>query len=246
MKILALALPLVLAAAPVQRALAEEAKTPPPAASSALPDWLKDPKAQASYAIGLNIGAQMRGDGAAIDTSAMEKGLADAMSGAKPQLSDDQMRTVLNQFQADLEARRQDRLAHLAETNKTEGLVFLKANASKPGVTVLPSGLQYEVLTTGRGPTPTPSDTVVCHYRGTLLNGTEFDSSYSRGAPSTFPLIGLIKGFSEALQLMPTGSKWRIYVPAELAYGDKGAGAAIGPNAVLVFEVELISIQGKG
>ena len=131
------------------------------------------------------------------------------------------------------------------ELNKKEGVEFLAANKSKEGVVILPSGLQYKILTEGTGPKPTASDTVVCNYRGTLISGAEFDSSYKRGQPASFPVNGVIKGWTEALQLMPVGSKWQLFVPAELGYGDRGAGADIGPGATLIFEVELLSIQGK-
>jgi FKBP-type peptidyl-prolyl cis-trans isomerase len=132
-----------------------------------------------------------------------------------------------------------------AESNKKEGQDFLAANKGKPGVVTLPSGLQYKVEKEGTGPKPTASDSVVCNYRGTLINGTEFDSSYKRGQPATFPVSGVIKGWTEALQLMPVGSKWQLFVPSELAYGDHGAGADIGPGATLMFEVEVLSIQEK-
>jgi len=127
--------------------------------------------------------------------------------------------------------------------NKTEGEAFLAANKTKEGVMTTPSGLQYKILKAGTGPKPAATDTVVCNYRGTLLNGTEFDSSYKRGQPLTFPVNGVIKGWTEALQLMPVGSKWQLFIPAQLAYGERGAGADIGPNATLIFEVELVSIQ---
>jgi FKBP-type peptidyl-prolyl cis-trans isomerase len=132
-----------------------------------------------------------------------------------------------------------------AAKNKTEGEAFLAANKAKDGVVTLPSGLQYKILTAGTGPKPTASDSVVCNYRGTLINGTEFDSSYKRGQPATFGVGQVIKGWTEALQLMPVGSKWQVVIPSSLAYGDRGAGAEIGPNATLIFEVELLSIQEK-
>jgi FKBP-type peptidyl-prolyl cis-trans isomerase len=132
-----------------------------------------------------------------------------------------------------------------AAKNKTEGEAFLAANKAKDGVVTLPSGLQYKILTAGTGPKPTASDSVVCNYRGTLINGTEFDSSYKRGQSATFGVGQVIKGWTEALQLMPVGSKWQVVIPSSLAYGDRGAGAEIGPNATLIFEVELLSIQEK-
>ena len=132
-----------------------------------------------------------------------------------------------------------------ADANKKEGEVFLAANKTKEGVVTLPSGLQYKIVTEGAGPKPTASDTVVCNYQGTLINGVEFDSSYKRGQPATFPVGRVIRGWTEALQLMPLGSKWQLFIPSDLAYGERGAGGDIGPNATLIFEVEVISIQGK-
>ena len=136
-------------------------------------------------------------------------------------------------------------MQQLGEANKKAGDTFLAANKTKTGVVALPSGLQYKVLQEGSGPKPAATDTVVCNYRGTLLDNTEFDSSYKRGQPATFPLNQVIRGWTEGLQLMPVGSKWQLFVPSELAYGARGAGGAIGPNATLIFEVELLSIQGK-
>ncbi len=132
------------------------------------------------------------------------------------------------------------------DANQKEGAAFLAANKTKEGVVTTSSGLQYKILKQGDGPKPTATDSVVCNYKGTLINGTEFDSSYKRGQPATFPVNGVIKGWTEALQLMPTGSKWQLFVPADLAYGARGAGQDIGPNATLIFEVELLSIQAKG
>jgi FKBP-type peptidyl-prolyl cis-trans isomerase FklB len=246
MRVLALGLSLTLAstlAAPA--ALAQDAK-PAEAAPAPVPGALKDAKAQASYAIGLSVAKGLKHDMVEVDPTAMALGLQDGMSGAKPQLTEDQMRAAVAQVQADVKARRQEKAARAAATNKSEGEAFLKANHDKPGVITQPSGLQYQVLTAGTGPKPAADDSVICNYRGALLDGTEFDSSYQRGAPDTLPVSGVIKGWTEALQLMPVGSKWRIYVPANLAYGEKGAGEDIGPNAVLVFDIELLSIQSKG
>ena len=202
-------------------------------------------KDKQSYAIGLNVGQSLHRDGIVVDPKILVRGLQDAMAGGKVLLTDDQIKTVMtdlkNQVRQEQEAKRQAAL----ETNKKEGAAFLAANATKPGVVTLPSGLQYKVLTEGTGPKPTATDTVVCNYKGTLINGTEFDSSYKRGQPATFPVGGVIKGWTEALQLMPVGSKWQLFVPSSLAYAERGAGAEIGPNATLIFEVELMSIQPK-
>jgi FKBP-type peptidyl-prolyl cis-trans isomerase FklB len=236
----------VLAALLALPAAAQPAKAAPAAApETPLPDSLKDPQAQISYAIGLNIGAGLRRDAITVDPAIVAQGVKDATSGAKPLMTEDQMRMVLIQLQASVQASREAKAAHAAETNKAEGEAFLKANAAKPGVVTLPSGLQYQVITAGTGKKPTADDVVLCNYRGALLDGTEFDSSFKRGAPDTFPVSGVIKGWTEALQKMPVGSKWKIFVPSSLAYGEKGAGADIGPNAVLVFDIELLSIQPK-
>ena len=149
------------------------------------------------------------------------------------------------EVQNDLRKKQQEKMQVMGEANKKEGEAFLATNKAKQGVVTLPSGLQYKILKEGTGPKPTATDSVVCNYRGTLINGTEFDSSYKRGQPATFPVVGVIKGWTEALQLMPVGSKWQLVIPSSLAYGERGAGGDIGPNATLIFEVELMSIQEK-
>ena len=224
-------------------AWAQDAKAP--SASVAGPDGLQDTPSQAAYAIGLNLGMSLRRDGVTMDPRIISRGVQDGLSGAKPALTEEQMQAAIGQVQASVRAQRQEKASHAAQANKAEGAAFLKANASKPGVVSLPSGLQYQILKAGTGPTPKADDSVLCNYRGTLISGTEFDSSDAHGGPATFAVGGVIKGWTEALQRMPVGSKWRIFVPAELAYGERGAGEDIGPNAVLVFEVELLSIQPK-
>jgi FKBP-type peptidyl-prolyl cis-trans isomerase FklB len=159
-------------------------------------------------------------------------------------LTDDQIKAVMTDLQSQVRQKQEEKRQALAESNKKDGAAFLAANATKPGVVTLPSGLQYKVLTAGTGAKPTATDSVVCNYRGTLLNNTEFDSSYKQGQPMTFPVSGVIKGWTEALQLMPVGSKWQLFIPADLAYGERPQGPG-GPNATLVFEVELLSIQPK-
>jgi FKBP-type peptidyl-prolyl cis-trans isomerase len=171
--------------------------------------------------------------------------LRDSFSNGKTLLTEDEARAVLTQLQSDVRKKQQEIAQQLGDTNKKQGVAFLEANKTKDGVVTLPSGLQYKVLQEGTGPKPAPTDTVVCNYRGTLLDSTEFDSSYKRGQPATFPVTGVIKGWTEALQLMPVGSKWQLFIPSELAYGERGAGGQIGPNATLIFEVELLSIQSK-
>src|SRR5579859_42444 len=207
---------------------------------------LQTQKDKASYAIGLNIGRSMHKDSVDVDPNIVLRGMKDGLDGAKPLLTDDEARATMIALQADLRKKQEEKLQLLSETNKKEGDAFLAENKSKDGVVTLPSGLQYKVLTEGNGPKPTSTDSVVCNYKGTLLDNTEFDSSYKRGQPATFPVTGVIKGWTEALQLMPVGSKWQLFIPPDLAYGERGAGADIGSNATLIFEVELLSIQPKG
>ncbi len=196
------------------------------APAKAAPLTLKTQKEKASYALGMNFGTGLRKQSLDIDPAILARGLRDSFSNGKTLLTEDEARAVLTQLQGDVRK-------------------FLEANKAKDGVVTLPSGLQYKILQEGTGPKPAPTDTVVCNYRGTLLDSTEFDSSYKRGQPATFPVTGVIKGWTEALQLMPVGSKWQLFIPSELAYGDRGAGGQIGPNATLIFEVELLSIQAK-
>jgi FKBP-type peptidyl-prolyl cis-trans isomerase len=216
-------------------ALAQPPGAPPPA------EALSTPKAQESYAVGHNLGASLREDGVAIDEPAFMRGVRDGLSNARSALTEEQIDQALGQLQTEVAARRAERTAALAKANAEAGAAFLKANGAKPGVVTLPSGLQYQVITTGTGPKPTASSTVRARYRGTLLDGTEFDSSGQD--PASFPLGQVIPGWTEALQLMPVGSKWRLFVPPNLAYGARGAGQDIGPNATLVFEVELLGIE---
>ena len=193
----------------------------------------------------MSLGSTLRQQSVEVDLSILMRGVKDSLAGSKTLLTEDEERTVLTALKAELRKKQEEKMAQAGEANTKEGQAFLAANKSKDGVVTLPSGLQYKILQAGTGPKPTTTDSVVCNYRGTLINGTEFDSSYKRGQPATFPVSGVIKGWTEALQLMPAGSKWQLFVPAELAYGARGAGPGIGPNATLVFEVELISIQGK-
>ena len=209
------------------------------------PLTLTTTKDKTSYAIGMNIGKSLHRDFADVDTAILTQAIKDSLAGNKLLLTDQEAQSVLTAFQTDLRAKQAQQRQQLAENNKKEGEAFLTANKAKDGVVTLPSGLQYKVLQPGDGPKPAAGDSVVCNYRGTLLDGTEFDSSYKRGQPATFPVSGVIRAWTEALQLMPVGSKWQLFVPAELAYGERGAGPAIGPDATLVFEVELLSIQAK-
>ena len=213
------------------------------AASGALA--LKTEKDKASYALGMNIGKGMRRQSLDIDPAIVGRGLKDAFTDSKTLLSDDEMRATLAALQADMNGKLQAKRQQEGDAAQKEGEAFLAGNKSKPGVVTLPSGLQYKILTTGNGPKPAATDSVVCHYRGTFINGKEFDSSYKHGQPLTFPVNGVIKGWTEALQLMPAGSKWQLFIPSNLAYGEQGYGADIPPNSTLIFEVELISIGGK-
>jgi FKBP-type peptidyl-prolyl cis-trans isomerase len=205
----------------------------------------KDLKDRVSYAVGMSVGNNLRRQSVDVDPNIVLQGLKDTLSGGKTLLTDDEAHAALMQLQNEMRAKEEERKQQVAGTNKKEGEAYQAANKTKEGVVTLPSGLQYKVLTQGTGPKPTSSDKVVCNYRGTLIDGTEFDSSYKRGQPATFPVSGVIKGWTEALQLMPVGSKWQLVVPSELAYADRGAGKDIGPNATLIFEVELISIEVK-
>ncbi len=202
-----------------------------------------------SYALGMSIGTQVGGNlkkqSVAVDPALVSQGMKDALSGAKPLLTQEEAQAVLTEVQNEVRKEQQEKMKEAADKNKTEGEAFLVANKSKEGVVTLPDGLQYKILTAGTGPKPAATDSVVCNYRGTLINGTEFDSSYKRGQPATFGVSQVIKGWTEALQLMPTGSKWQLFIPSSLAYGERGAGADIGPDATLIFEVELVSIVDK-
>jgi len=203
-------------------------------------------KEKASYAIGMNLGGGLHRQNIDVDSAALVQGLKDTLSGNKTLLTEEEARAALMQLQSEMQAKMQAKQAAEGEANKKEGDAFLAANKTKEGVVTLPSGLQYKILTPGTGPKPTATDSVVCNYKGTLINGTEFDSSYKRGEPATFPVTGVIKGWTEALQLMPVGSKWQLFIPSDLAYGPRGTpGGPIGPNATLIFEVELVSIKEK-
>jgi len=216
----------------------------------ATPLVLTTDKDKASYAIGMNIGKglkdNLKKDSVDVNNDILVRGMKDALTGAKPALTDEEAQTVLTALQTNLRKHAQEVRDAEATKNSKVGEEFLATNKSKPGVVTLPSGLQYKVITEGSGPKPTTTDVVVCNYKGTLVDGTEFDSSYKRGKPATFPVGQVIKGWTEALQLMPVGSKWELAIPPSLAYGDRGTqGGPIGPNATLLFEVELLSIQPK-
>jgi FKBP-type peptidyl-prolyl cis-trans isomerase FklB len=206
---------------------------------------LKDQKEKISYIIGMDIGTNFKRQSIDIDPDILGRGIKDALSGAKPLLSEQEAKEILAAFETVMKGKQEEAKKAIGEKNKKEGEVFLAANKAKEGVKIAPSGLQYKVIKPGTGKKPQATDTVTVNYRGTLVDGTEFDSSYRRGKPATFPVSGVIPGWTEALQLMEEGAKWEIVIPSKLAYGEQGAGQAIGPNATLFFEVELISIQEK-
>jgi FKBP-type peptidyl-prolyl cis-trans isomerase len=197
----------------------------------------------ASYAVGLDIGRSLGPAAPHVDADAMARGLADAIAGADPALSDSVMQAAMARFSETINTAMSEESAEEARKNGEEGQKFMAENGAKPGVTTTASGLQYEVLQAGSGPTPTDTSMVTVHYRGTLIDGTEFDSSIGQ-TPRQFSIApgGLIEGFREAVKLMPVGSKYRIVMPGNLAYGEAGSPPAIGPNETLIFEVELISV----
>jgi FKBP-type peptidyl-prolyl cis-trans isomerase FklB len=216
-----------------------------PTARSAVAPPLLTQKDKFSYALGMNLGTTLHRQSVPVDPNILARGLKDALAGGKTQLTEEQAKATLMEVQTEMRKKQQEQMQAAGEANKKSGEAFLAANKGKDGVVTLPSGLQYKVLTQGTGPKPTASDSVVCNYRGTLIDGTEFDSSYKRGEPATFPVNGVIKGWTEALQLMPVGSKWQLFVPSDLAYGDRAPGPEIAPGSTLIFEVELLSIQDK-
>jgi len=203
----------------------------------------KTKKEKVSYSLGVNIGKNMKTQVIDVDQDFLAQGLKDALSNAKTTMSDKDMEATMNAFQQEMMTKMQAKQKVEGGKNKTDGEAFLAANKKKDGVITLPSGLQYKVIKMGSGPKPTASQTVTCNYRGTLIDGKEFDSSTRYGKPAEFPVGGVIKGWIEALQLMPVGAKWELYVPSDLAYGENGAGQTIGPNATLIFEIELLSIK---
>jgi FKBP-type peptidyl-prolyl cis-trans isomerase FklB len=202
------------------------------------PPQLKDLKDKASYAIGLNVGFNMKRQNVDLNQDAFVAGMKDALSGREPVMSQQEVRDTMVAFEKDM----QEKKIAAGQKNAAEAQKFLADNKSKEGVKTTSSGLQYKVLKEGTGPQPKNTDTVTVNYRGTLTDGTEFDSSYKRGQPATFPVAGVIKGWTEALQLMKVGSKYQLFIPPDLGYGPSGQGA-IPPNAVLIFEVELLDAK---
>ena len=226
-------------------ATAGAAKTTGSKPATATAPALTTKKDKISYAIGADLGKKLKTSSIDVDPTILTRALKDTLTGAKVDMTDDEIRATLTDLTKDLQQKQVAAAKEASEKNRKAGEEFLAANKSKEGVMALPDGLQYKILTPGNGPKPTASDTVVCNYKGTLIDGKEFDSSYKRGQPATFPVSGVIKGWTEALQMMPVGSKWQLFIPPDLAYGDRQAGPDITPGSTLVFEVELMSIQPK-
>ena len=204
---------------------------------------LKDPKIRTSYALGVDIGKSVKRQPLELDAKAIAAGLVDAYTGT-PALSDAELKEVLQKLQEEFRSKAMAQQAKAGAENQKKGEAFLAENAKKDGVKTTTSGLQYQVIKSGSGKTPSKKDTVKVHYHGTLIDGTVFDSSVDRGEPISFPVDGVIPGWTEALQLMKEGDKWKIFIPSNLAYGEHGAGEKIAPNSTLVFEVELLSVEG--
>jgi len=224
-------------------ALAQDEKAKPATKAAAAAPTGAELKSKASYALGLNISQGLKSQGVELDTEEMIKGIRDGFSAGAPKMTPEEMQAVLVAFQRELQAKQQAGMKAEADKNIKEGQAFLADNAKKEGVKVLPSGLQYKVLKQGAGQKPTKANVVRTHYRGTLIDGREFDSSYKRGEPAEFPVGQVIAGWTEALQLMPVGSKYQLFIPANLAYGAQAPpGSIIPANGTLIFEVELLGI----
>ncbi len=200
---------------------------------------LKTDKQKFSYTVGFQLGQNLMRQKLELDPKIVAQGIQHALTGAVPKMSQEEMHASIMAYQK----KEQEKVAALAKKNLDASHAYLEANKKKPGVVTLPDGLQYKVITKGTGKQPKMTDTVVAHYRGTLIDGTEFDSSYKRNHPATFPVNGVIKGWQEVLPLMKEGAKWQVYIPPELAYGEHGAGNAIGPNQTLIFDIELLSVK---
>jgi len=204
---------------------------------------LKNEKDRLSYAIGMDIGNGLQRQNIDLNPEIVAQGIWDSLSGGKTLLTEQEYRDTMTAFKEEMSKKQMAQMQEFSEKNKKDGENFLAENKTKDGVTTLPSGLQYKVIQAGTGKTPKASDTVTVNYKGTLIDGTEFDSSYRRGQPASFPVKGVIPGWTEALQLMKEGAKWELYIPSNLAYGERGAGRNIAPNSTLIFEVELISVK---
>jgi FKBP-type peptidyl-prolyl cis-trans isomerase FklB len=217
---------------------AQEPAVKTPAEASAF----KTQKEKVSYALGMAFGRNMKSQGIDLDPDVFIRAYKDTLSGTKPPMTDEEAQQTMSAFQTEMVAKQQEEVKKKGEEQKAKGEAYLAENKKKEGVHTTASGLQYKILKEGDGKKPAAGDTVTVNYRGTFVDGTEFDSSFKRNEPASFPVSGVIPGWTEALQLMKTGSKYEIVIPSNLAYGEKGAGGVIPPNATLVFEVELISI----
>ena len=204
---------------------------------------LKDQKDKESYSLGYQFGQNLKNQGVDLSPEVCTSGLKDALGGKEPQIKLDEIRSIVTNLQQRLMAEQQKKSKELASKNLSQSKTFLEENKKKEGIKTLPSGLQYKVLAEGSGKTPKAEDTVAVNYKGALIDGTEFDSSYKRGQSATFQVKGVIKGWTEALQLMKEGSKWQLFIPPELAYGERGQGVRIAPNSTLIFEIELIAVK---
>lgn len=207
--------------------------------SQAADPSLNTDKKKSSYAIGLQIGQDFKRSGLDIDVNSLTSAIQDTLSGKEPKLNAQEMRAAMEL----LREQQMKKQVEMAKASKDKGDAFLASNKSKPGVKTLASGVQYKVIKSGSGKTPTKADSVVVHYKGTLIDGTEFDSSYSRGKPLTFPVTGVIKGWTELLLMMKEGDKWQAFIPSDSAYGQRGSGQLIGPNATLIFDIELLEVK---
>jgi FKBP-type peptidyl-prolyl cis-trans isomerase FklB len=219
-----------------------------PSAPAQTPTPLTTDKQKLSYALGMDVGSTLKKQGFDLDSQTFLNAVRDGLTGGTPQMSEDESHQILADFSKQLQAKRAAQASSAkaaSPKNKQDGQAFLTANKAKPGVVTLPDGLQYKVIKDGSGAMPTASDTVTVKYKGSLIDGTVFDSSEQHGGTATFPVGGVIPGWTEALQKMKVGSKWQLFIPAELAYGDRGAGTDIAPGSTLVFDVELDSIAGK-
>ncbi|MCR8922221.1 FKBP-type peptidyl-prolyl cis-trans isomerase [Dasania sp. GY-MA-18] len=204
---------------------------------------LDDSAKRVSYGMGIGLGERIAQESIEVDADAFALGMKHALEGSERLMTQEEVMAEMQTFQQQQMEKQQAAQAAIADQNQQAGEAFLAENATKEGVVTLDSGLQYSVITEGSGAKPSETDTVEVHYRGTLIDGTEFDSSYKRNSTVSFPVNGVIAGWTEALQLMPVGSKWNLYIPSDLAYGPGGTGGPIGPNATLIFEVELVSIK---